>query len=340
MLVPCPYCGFLLPLIVSTHAAPQRCPRCPRCDRALPASLTARTHDAATTASAEVDPGATAPAGGAGAGAGSTATNSAIAVVERDAGASVVSDASDASGTSQPPGAAADAGADAEDPPTDGPALATDPVTTMGAGALASPASVERTAGREATTTPTPTSGASQAARRPRGRSGTPSFARGPRAALTPRRRWPALLVIAVLLMALAAQLLLVQRAALAANAQWRPLITAVCEALRCELPPWREPAAITMLDRGVQPHARTPGVLSVRASFRNDARWPQPWPTLLLNLSDVDGRFVAHRAFIAREYRTSAGGPALLAPGQGASVQFDVLDPAPGVVAFSFEFR
>ena len=69
------------------------------------------------------------------------------------------------------------------------------------------------------------------------------------------------------------------------------------------------------MLQRNVQPKPGAPGVLHVNASFRNDARWPQPWPTVLLTLSDIDGRQVGLRAFKPGEYLRQ--GPATSRPGK-----------------------
>jgi len=93
------------------------------------------------------------------------------------------------------------------------------------------------------------------------------------------------------------------------------------------------------MLDRAVQPRPDAPGVLRARASFRNDAHWAQAWPTIMLTLSDVDGQPLGARAFGPAEYLGRAP-DAPLAPGQTATVQFDVEEPAPGVVAFTFDFR
>ena len=93
------------------------------------------------------------------------------------------------------------------------------------------------------------------------------------------------------------------------------------------------------MLDRNVQPKAGMAGVLTVSASFRNDARWPQPWPTLVLTLSDVDGRQVGQRAFAPAEYREHDAAD-LLVPGQSAAVRLDVIEPAPKIVAFTFDFH
>lgn len=167
-----------------------------------------------------------------------------------------------------------------------------------------------------------------------------PSFARRHRAPGARGRRWPGWFAVAALLLVLALQLVLAQRAELAAHARWRPLVAGVCTALPCDLPPWREPAAFTMLGRNVQPKPGAPGVLLVEASFRNDAAWPQPWPRLQLSLADSDGREVGRRTFLPAEYRGGADGvEALLAPGQSASARFEVREPAPRIVAFNFDF-
>lgn len=166
-----------------------------------------------------------------------------------------------------------------------------------------------------------------------------PSFVRrhAPAPARTGQRReWTIAVVLGVLL---ALQLVLAQRESLAASARWRPLVAGLCGVLRCEVPAWREPAAFTMLQRSVQPKPGAPGVLRVSASFRNDARWPQPWPTVLLTLSDMDGRQVGQRAFRPADYR-SHGDAGHVAPGQSASIQLDVVEPARQVVAFTFDFR
>jgi hypothetical protein len=169
-----------------------------------------------------------------------------------------------------------------------------------------------------------------------------PSFARQQARAQAPKPRlhWSGALAIAALVLALALQLLLAQRAELAADARWRPLVSGLCGALGCSVPAWHEPAALTMLNRNVLPLAERAGALRVSAGFRNDARWAQPWPVLVLSLEDVDGRRVGQRAFAPQEYRRGHRPGDLIAPGQSAAVQFDVIEPAPRVVAFTFDFR
>ena len=161
-----------------------------------------------------------------------------------------------------------------------------------------------------------------------------PAFA-APTAAGRGRWRWA---LIALLALLLGLQILLADRARLAADPGWRPVVENLCGALGCTLPAWHEPTAFLMLDRQIRP-ADTPGALRVDATFRNDARWAQDWPALQLALSDADGRVLGSAAFTPEQYLGAA--PATrLAPGQSAQASFLVREPAPGTVAFSFEFR
>lgn len=174
-------------------------------------------------------------------------------------------------------------------------------------------------------------------------RRSLPSFIRPPAAGdHDPRTRaaWRGPAAIAALALSLLLQILLADRAQLAAEARWRPVVSALCAVLRCEIPAWHEPAAITLVRRDIRPHPSRPGALHVTANFRNDARWAQEWPVLLLTLSDVDGRAVGARAFQPREYLGHAPADAFLASGQAAEVAMDILEPAPGVVAFTFDFQ
>lgn len=167
--------------------------------------------------------------------------------------------------------------------------------------------------------------------------SRAPSFVEAP---APPRRRageWIALAMLALLLLG---QLFFSERTRLAASAQWRPAVVAACAVVGCALPPWHEPGAFAMLSRDVIAVPGQPGVLRVQASIRNDARWPQRWPALVLGLSDANGRLLGSRRFTARDYLGRAPDIALLQPGQAAQLAFDIVEPAPGVVAFDFRFE
>ena len=167
--------------------------------------------------------------------------------------------------------------------------------------------------------------------------SRTPSFALND-APVAARRRgewW----LLALLTLGLAGQLFFGERATLAAHAQLRPVVETACDAIGCSLPPWREPTAFTMLARDVIAVPERPGVLRVQASFRNDARWAQPWPALVLTLSAADNRTLGTRRFEPPDYLGDAPASSLLAPGQATQLAFDIVEPAPTVVAFAFRF-
>ena len=155
------------------------------------------------------------------------------------------------------------------------------------------------------------------------------------------RPRWPGVVAVVFLSVVLVFQLLLAQRVELAASERWRPIIATICAVAGCRVPLWHEPTAYTMLARDVQPAADDPGTLLVQASFRNDARWPQAWPVLQLELTDVNGMAVASRLVAPADYQP-ADMPQQppLTPGQSASVEFRVREPARPIVAFNFDFH
>jgi len=149
------------------------------------------------------------------------------------------------------------------------------------------------------------------------------------------RWQWPAVAALALLLPLQAA---LADRHRLAADPTWRPAMEALCGVLRCELPPWRAPGQFRMLHSQIRRNARD-GVLRLDATFRNDARWPQPWPALQLALADADGRTLGSTVVAPAQYLGQQAS-ASLAPGQSAQVSFAVREPEPGTVGFSLRFR
>ena len=176
-----------------------------------------------------------------------------------------------------------------------------------------------------------------------RPRRAIPSFARTRHATgsgATGGRRWPLPAAIAGLALLLGIQWLLADRARLAADPAWRPVVASACAVLRCSLPPWREPTAFVLLERDVRPHPEAGDALRITASFRNDAAWAQPWPDIVLTLSDLDGQPLGARAFAPVEYLGGNPPAALLDSGQGAVIRMDVVEPGPGAVGFSFDFR
>lgn len=149
--------------------------------------------------------------------------------------------------------------------------------------------------------------------------------------------QWFALAALSLLL---CAQVLLADRARLATQAGWRPIVIALCGVFRCDVPTWREPAAFTMLSRDVRPIIGNPGTLQAQATFRNEARWAQAWPVILLTLKDADGRTLGARALQPADYLPQGEASPSIGPGQSAQMVVKVKEPSASVVAFSFDFR
>ncbi len=181
------------------------------------------------------------------------------------------------------------------------------------------------------------------AAEAPIAATNAPSFLRTTTAAkapapATPRWQWG---LVAGLVLLLGVQVVIADRARLAADAGTRPWVAGLCTVLRCSLPAWHEPAAFSMLSRDVRPVPGQAGALQVQASFRNDARWAQAWPALRLSLSDADGRVIGRRTLQPAQYLGASADPqARLEPGQSAQVSFRLREPAAATVAYSFEFQ
>ena len=151
------------------------------------------------------------------------------------------------------------------------------------------------------------------------------------------RGQWA--IVIALLLL-LCVQVVIADRARLATQAGWRPLVVSLCSVFRCDVPVWREPAAFAMLSRDVRPLLDTPGALQAQATFRNEARWAQGWPVILLTLKDADGRTLGTRALKPGDYLPEDEALTTIGPGQSAQMAVRIREPSASVVAFSFDFR
>lgn len=153
------------------------------------------------------------------------------------------------------------------------------------------------------------------------------------------RARWQ-WVTVAALGAVLCVQVVMADRARLATQAGWRPVVVALCGIFRCDVPVWREPAAFSMLSRDVRPVPGAPGTLQAQATFRNEARWPQAWPVILLTLKDADGRTLGARALRPDDYLPQGETLTAIEPGQSAQMAVRLREPSASVVAFSFDFR
>ena len=153
-------------------------------------------------------------------------------------------------------------------------------------------------------------------------------------------RSWGWWMLALVLVVVLVLQLMLADRARLATDPAWRPRLESLCTVLGCDLPAWHEPAAFRVTSREVRRHPQDSRALLITTSFRNDARWPQPWPMMEVALHDIDGNALGLRRFEPHEYLGSPPATDLIAPNQSASATLEILDPGQRAVAFTFDFH
>ena len=139
----------------------------------------------------------------------------------------------------------------------------------------------------------------------------------------------------------LAAQLAWANRVELFRDPATQPWVARVCRNIPCQLPLIRDTAKLELLSRDVRPDPRTTGALTITATVRNDAAFNQPWPVVVVVLTDLDNNPVAMRRFRPAEYMTDPARRAVgIAPGANAVVAFEVADPGKRAVAFQFGFE
>jgi hypothetical protein len=89
----------------------------------------------------------------------------------------------------------------------------------------------------------------------------------------------------------------------------------------------------------GVIADPSAPGTLKVRASVKNLADFPQPYPLLKLVLEDRWGDQVRAREFEPAEYLDPTAAPnRMLAPAQQSNASIAIVDPGPDAEGFRFD--
>ncbi len=143
-----------------------------------------------------------------------------------------------------------------------------------------------------------------------------------------------------VMTAALGAQFIWYQRESLSQNTTFRPWLAGACNILTCTLPPIVDIRTISSDNLLIRSHTTIANALSVNLVVRNNASFPQPFPTLNLRFTTAVDELVAARQFTPEEYVT----PDILALGMmpaGAPVQIamDILDPGSAAINYEVSF-
>ena len=145
---------------------------------------------------------------------------------------------------------------------------------------------------------------------------------------------------IGFLLLLLGLQWVYFNRAELAADERWRPMLERGCRIVHCEMPLRADVSRIDIINRDVRKHPAIEDVLLVNVAFQNRAEFTQPYPVLEISFTDKSGSAIAVRRFSPPEYLAAgvdlAAGMAAELPVQ---VVLEVIDPGDEVVSFQFAF-
>lgn len=135
-------------------------------------------------------------------------------------------------------------------------------------------------------------------------------------------------------------QLAYLQRNRLAEHPQAGPVVVDICKRIPgCELAPKRDLNQLQLVSRNVYSHPNVEAALMINAVIVNAANYSQPFPVLLVSMSDVHGKVVAERYFHPDEYLPGDPGSSDMQPGKAISVNLEVMDPGQNALAFELDF-
>lgn len=144
-----------------------------------------------------------------------------------------------------------------------------------------------------------------------------------------------------ILALTLAAQLLWQRLPIYSRTAEWRPLYEFGCRFIACELPVYSEISAIRSNNLVVRTHPTAANALTVSLSFRNTARFPQPFPVLILSFNSATNAIIALREFAPEEYLDAGLRELQLMPVMSpVQIEIDVIDPGADAVNYTVAFR
>lgn len=163
-------------------------------------------------------------------------------------------------------------------------------------------------------------------------------------------RRGGAWLLAAVLALTLAIQFVWHERQWLAGDPATRPFMAALCERLGCELPPYRNLAALESANFSLRSLTGRDNALLLTLTLHNEAAFPQPLPGFDLAFTDTDNRLVAARRLLPGEYldpalleawrQEHASGSLPPLPARGSlDVQLVLADPGEEAVNYELAF-
>ena len=118
-----------------------------------------------------------------------------------------------------------------------------------------------------------------------------------------------------------------------------RPWLTGFCAVISCNTPLRRDVSHIKLANRIVQSDPKRANALLINATLINDADFPQAYPLLEIQFSDLNNHLIAGRRFRPREYLPASSSiQAGMPPHQPVHITLEIVDPGKQAVSFQFE--
>lgn len=118
--------------------------------------------------------------------------------------------------------------------------------------------------------------------------------------------RWPWLAGSLLAILILLTQIHLLYFDQMVRLSQWRPYYNNLCQLIGCQLPSTQDVSLIKSQHLIVRPHPDFAQALTIDALLVNQASWPQPFPNILFEFRNNEGKTVAARSFSPVEYLSS----------------------------------
>ena len=126
----------------------------------------------------------------------------------------------------------------------------------------------------------------------------------------------------------------------LSRQAQYRPYYEILCNSLGCNLPNQVDIAKIQGTNLVVRSHPMEPNALVIDAIVYNRAKHPQPYPDLELSFEDINGKPIASRRFIPKEYIQDSNIDFNTMPSNTpVHLTLEIVDPGSQAVNYQIDF-
>ena len=151
--------------------------------------------------------------------------------------------------------------------------------------------------------------------------------------------------VISGLFIVLLGQFAYLKREELAKYPAMIPVMEAGCAVIGmmmdCEVPEVRDVQAIVIVERNVVSHPNAKNALLINSIIKNDAKFDQKYPDLVLTFSNISQEVLARRTFKPEEYLSkSVDIQKGMKAGVPIKIMLEIVDPGEAAVNFNFDFR